>query len=552
MAIIHTYSDREQKKLNIKIYSSIAVIVGVILLTYTISTIFSKPQQSNIQEEVKEIKKYLCIDSKIDESIKEEIEKFREKENLTLEISSESSECDIKIVRNPQDTNPYILSSYQVYSVVTNFKNTLEEIDITKLTEGLNSQKYDKYTIIWSKETDTFLRSKYDFGVGQTVYSDSEIKKKLASSQEFIAIVPFENISLTSKLLTVDGKNILKDDIGVSTYTLTDSYWYSADQEYKEITKKLAESVLPKNNFEKEKLTSITLTGTSAIGSDMYNVNILAGKNINYMTEQIKSYVPSSEFLHISNEVSIYKNCIQKIQSTYLCSIEKDFSIIKKLGVDIVNVSGNHIMDFGYDTFISTLEWYENNKVPYSGGGKTEELSQNPTIVKYNDLKIAFLGYNFMPPYSYYARGNNGGSTNISFEIMRKGIALAKKKADIVVVDMNWATETQDTIDGSQRDYANKAHEFGADIVNGVSSYSILGSEINSASTTFYGLGGFIHPLAKNGIMVRHIFYDKKYIAIEITPITYGKDHILQIAQEKSREDIMNQLYKTTTINYNK
>lgn len=552
MAIIHTYSDREQKKLNIKIYSSIAVVIGVILLTYTVSTLFAKPQPPSTQNTVTETKKYLCVDSKLDESIKEDIERFKITENITLDISSESNDCSIKIVRNPQDTNPYILANYQVYAVLTNFKNELESIEISKLSEGLNSQKYEKYSIIWSKQTDTYLRSKYEFGVGQTVYSDSEIKKKLATNQNIIAIVPFQEISLTSKLVSIEGKNILKDEIGVSTYPITDSYWYSAEQEYKDVAKKLADTVLPSNNFDKAKISAITLTGTSAIGSDQYNVNIVGGKDSNYMTEQIKNYIPAEDFLHISNEVSIYKNCIQQIQSTYLCSLEKDFSILKKLDVDIVNVSGNHIMDFGYDTFISTLSWYEENKIPFSGGGKTQELSEKPTIVKHNDMKIAFLGYNFMPPYSYYARGNNGGSTNISIDIMRKGIQSAKKESDVVVVDMNWATETQSKIDNSQKEYAQKAHEFGADIVNGVSSYSFLGADINTSQSTFYGLGGFIHPMAKNGIMVRHIFYDKKYIAIEIIPITYGKDHILQIAQGNSKKDMINQLYKTTTLNFNK
>lgn len=548
MPIIHSYSDREQKKLNIKIYSSILVVVGVIILTFSISATVLKNSQNNSNQEVKENNKYFCIDKTINNSDYEKVVQERINEKLILELSKEGNDCEAEIVRNPKDINPYQYISSKTFIAVTNIQNNIENIDADKLSASLNAQKYGDYNLVWNKETDEFLRTKYDFGVGQTVYSDSEILKKSALQRNYIAIIPFDQLNPLMKVLSLNGDNLLKDTVNLISYPLSDTYWFKSSKEYIEAIKKIGTTVFTKTNFDNTKLSSVLLTGTSAIGSDKYNINILNGKTSDYMANAIKTVVSSNDIFHISNEVSIYKSCFQKISSTFLCSLEKDFSVIKKLGVDIVNVSGNHIMDFGYTTFTDTLKWYKDNGLAYSGGGLSEELSKKPTVITKNGVKFGFLGFNFMPPYSYYARGENAGSTNISYKILRDSIDDAKKHSDIVIVDMNWSEELQTRIDQSQREYAQKAIEYGADIVNGVSSYSILGSDLTNNYTIFYGLGGFLHPQAKDGIMVRHTFYDKKYISIEIVPIKYEKDGTILIPTENYKESVLQSFFAKSSI----
>jgi poly-gamma-glutamate synthesis protein (capsule biosynthesis protein) len=439
-----------------------------------------------------------------------------------------------------------------LYVPVTNRYSILDNISKTELISSLNSQKLGKHSLIWNKDTDEFLRSKYSFGVGQTVYSNEQIIKKIVDGESIIAIIPFDQLNPTFKVLNLDNTNPILEEESLTSYPLTDSYWYSSENEYSQNVETILKTVSPKNNYDFNNISSIYLTGSSLVGADEYNVNIVGGKKADYMISNLSTIISKNDILHTSNEVSIYASCIQQISSTYLCSRESGFLPFKTLGVDVVGVTGNHIMDFGYDTFIDTLDWYLENKVGYFGGGKDQNDSHKARVVNINNLRVAFIGYNFIPPYSYYSSGSRGGSANVSLKFMKDDIETAKRVSDIVVVDMNWGDELQNRVDNTQRENAKYAIEYGATIVNGVNSYKPLGFDTSIDSSTFYGLGGFLNPQASSGLIVKHIFYEKKYIGYDLIPISYGKDKIIVVDKDKAKSDKLINLYKQSQLIYDK
>lgn len=553
MPIIHNFTDRAEKKLNIKILSWFLIIFGAILLSFFLARNqqnFKLPKNNQLQ--VVDSTNYICLNN-TNETLSDYISTYITEKNLDLQLTNENkNKCSVTVVRNPLDTNEYTLVWQKLFVVVTNIKSELTSVKSDTLISSFSSQKLEKYDIIWNREVDEFLRTKYTFGVGQTIYSDNQIEKKLSEGTNTIAIIPFEVLNPKYKVLTIDSWDIFSSNFSTLNYPFSDTYWYSSSTEFKQHTEEMLTKFLPAQNFQPNSFTKLILTGSSYIGADAYNLNILGGEKPDYMVTNLKDIISKDDVLHISNEVSIYNSCLQKVSSTYLCSFEKDFLPLKTLGVDVVGVTGNHILDFGYKSFSTTLDWYTKNKIQYFGGGRNAQDAHTPKIVQKNGIKFAFLGYNFIPPYSYYSTKTKSGSANVSLSFMKEDISSAKKLADFVIVDMQWGDEQQTKINSAQKENALYAIKYGADIVNGVNSFAPLGFDLSTTSSTFYGLGGFLNPQTKEGIIVTHTYYQKKHIAIEITPIVYDSKKRIVLAQGLEKEKILNNIYKQSSIIYDK
>lgn len=63
---------------------------------------------------------------------------------------------------------------------------------------------------------------------------------------------------------------------------------------------------------------------------------------------------------------------------------------IKALGVDLIGRSNNHVLDHGYEGFVSTNETLDKAGIPYVGAGFTEEEAKKPYFFEKEGKKSAF------------------------------------------------------------------------------------------------------------------------------------------------------------------
>ena len=60
----------------------------------------------------------------------------------------------------------------------------------------------------------------------------------------------------------------------------------------------------------------------------------------------------------------------------------------KALGVDLLTIANNHIMDQGAQGFVSTIKALEENEIAYVGGGSALKDAQKPYIVERNGMSF--------------------------------------------------------------------------------------------------------------------------------------------------------------------
>ena len=75
------------------------------------------------------------------------------------------------------------------------------------------------------------------------------------------------------------------------------------------------------------------------------------------------------------------------------------FEILNRLGANITELTGNHNIDFGKAAYLSTFDWYQQNKMRYFGAGKDPEEATKPLVLALKDgSKVAWIGYNELCP----------------------------------------------------------------------------------------------------------------------------------------------------------
>jgi len=198
-------------------------------------------------------------------------------------------------------------------------------------------------------------------------------------------------------------------------------------------------------------------------------------------------------------------------------------------GFDVISIATPHIMDYGDDGFLDTLEYLSWYGVKYVGAGKNLKEARSPVTLsaKDVDVKVSFLAYYRGSQFDrlFFANENKLGPALPVYEELESDILKAKSESDIVIVSIHWGPLVEGTaISDRQKLYAQKAIDSGADIVIGQRINTLQGFETYKGKPIFYSLGDFIYGTyakqAPFGIILRLVINDKKPVRLEIIPVS--------------------------------
>lgn len=145
---------------------------------------------------------------------------------------------------------------------------------------------------------------------------------------------------------------------------------------------------------------------------------------------------------------------------------------LRELGVDIVNMAHNHMLDAGNDSFLIHSDGFFSS-LGMTPIGYYEDEADTNNIVLYEEKGITFA---FLP-YTYSTNGITCYSkTYIPYfedDLIRRQVALAKQQADVVIVSAHWGNEDSYTPTTTQTYYAELFCELGVDAVIGMHSHCL-------------------------------------------------------------------------------
>lgn len=178
------------------------------------------------------------------------------------------------------------------------------------------------------------------------------------------AIVPFEKIVPKWKVLTIDGQSPVRKDFDPLSYELTIPFSLSGEGLIQP-----DRIGLPLTNRDSSKLTTVDLTGVTAmVRATAYAMEL---EGVTYPALDIGSLLAQADITHISNEIPFSPDCPYPnpiMESLVFCSSPRYIDLLRAVGTDIVELTGDHFMDYGAEATLYTLQMYKELGWPYYGG----------------------------------------------------------------------------------------------------------------------------------------------------------------------------------------
>jgi hypothetical protein len=250
---------------------------------------------------------------------------------------------------------------------------------------------------------------------------------------------------------------------------------------------------LSQTSFSKDSVTRFSITGVSALTR---SIGILMNeKGYRVITEKLKPAFKASDFVHISNEVSLTDSCVFSHKGRVFCSKSEHFKALLELGCNVVELTGNHNKDFGEQSFIKTLTWYQAHGIQTFGGGLNEQEANKPLVITLKDgTRLGLIGFNELCPLNECAKLKVAGANPWNRDKARLIIQKMKTemKLDVVMASVQFGEWDFYHPQKSQRRIAYDLIDFGADLVYGAHAHQIQQVEFYKSKPIFYGLGNFL------------------------------------------------------------
>ncbi len=206
-------------------------------------------------------------------------------------------------------------------------------------------------------------------------------------------------------------------------------------------------------------------------------------------------------------------------------------SIIKLIGIDIISLANNHIMDYGEQGLKDTLNLCEAHSISTVGAGMTREAAQKVLYKEVKGVKISFIA--FCENEFSIASKNHAGAAPMDLIDNLRSIQEAKNNSDFVVVIVHGGNEyshyPNPRIVKQYRFYIDQ----GASLVIGHHSHFIQGLEFYSCQPILYSLGHLIYKRrpypASYEIPIAEIMIDPNTLDISV------EYHFFRISSEEMK-----------------
>jgi hypothetical protein len=414
--------------------------------------------------------------------------------------------------------------SLWIYTLVAPFPTITDNVafqDLLSTWKGAPAGPFIGHGLLMAESTLEALTALWGepaSGLVKVVSSDQIIAA--AWNESDWAIIPFEDIQPKWKVLSVDGQSPIHKNFDANIYPLKIYFSLSS-----------VSFELPATNRDSSKLTTVILTGVTALVRATAATMEMRG--VTYPGSLIRDRLREADVTHISNEVTFDKDCptpSSGYRNFILCSDPKYMDLLLDVGVDVVELTGDHLRDRGETALLDTLAIYKANNLPYYGGGKNAEEARQPVLMTVNGNKIAFMGCNGKRALKYpKATAASPGPALCDYDYFGKQISELKAQGYIVIFTFQHEECYSPSPCYTAEDGFRRVADEGATIVSGSQAHFPQIMEFRGGSFIHYGLGNLFFDqmtyILPNGevidetrreFMDRHVFYAGRYLGTEL------------------------------------
>jgi len=170
-------------------------------------------------------------------------------------------------------------------------------------------------------------------------------------------------------------------------------------------------------------------------------------------------------------------------------------------GFNVLNLANNHILDYGTEALLDTIEVLRANGMHPIGAGRDMGEARTPVFLQVKGVKIAFLAYCDF----YIASAHRAGTAPFEPELMVEDIRAARQAADVVVVSLHLGIEYCPCPLPRHRAIAHRLVDAGAALILGHGPHLLQGIEHYRNGLIVYSLGDFVFDTSDGDVMRKKI-----------------------------------------------
>jgi hypothetical protein len=356
---------------------------------------------------------------------------------------------------------------------------------------------------------------------GQFDFQDRDaLLDRTWSNRQLRAIVPFEALQPRWKVLQVDGQSPLSKAFDPDGYPL--KVVFGLDGDPSAVSQVQAQVAWPASNRDPSKLTVLVMTGVSALTrATGWKMNL---KGIDYPGQLIGDWLRQADIAHISHEVSFASNCPPpdpNQASLRFCGDPHWIGLFDDVGVDLIELTGNHEIDWGQQAFLDTLAMYHQRGWQTFGGGADLNSALQPALFEDHGNKLAFIGCNPAGPPWDWATASAPGSTPCQMDDLLATVGRLKAEGYLVVFTFQWQEAYRSTPLPDQVAGFRQAIDSGATIVSGSQAHQPQTFEFYDGGFIHYGLGNLFFDQmwsddTRQEFIDRYVIYDGRLLGLDL------------------------------------
>ncbi|CAH7210128.1 putative Capsule synthesis protein PGA_cap [Vibrio chagasii] len=171
-------------------------------------------------------------------------------------------------------------------------------------------------------------------------------------------------------------------------------------------------------------------------------------------------------------------------------------SVLDILNVKFVNLSNNHIFDFGVSGYRDLVNILDAKGIIYFGAGESNKEAALPKYFSYQQYKFGFISFGSSQEGCLPSVDSFG--TSIINEDTEYNIKVAKEKCDFLIVSLHWGFEFELYPEPVNRKRAQKYIDAGANLIVGHHPHVPQPKEVFKGNSIYYSLGNFYFGSRRN------------------------------------------------------
>ena len=433
---------------------------------------------------------------------------------LPVEWVEDQALAEVRIEANPD--RPLVR---WIYAVVAPFPTIEDHLSLQELRRAWTGSGEGPWVYV-SDQVGNEMMPLLGSGSEEFVTPEGVLLDRVWEARNAYAIIPFEKLEPRWKVMRLNDSSPLDQDFDPQSYSLATSFGLSGDPEAMDLLEPMLD--WPESNRDPNKLTTVLMTGVSAlVRATAWRMD---SNGADYPGKLIADVMKQADITHISHETAFSEDCPlpDPVQASLrFCSAPRHLPLFESVGVDLIELSGNHLADWGTKALLYTLDQYDRLGFETFAGGRDLAEARQPVIVEHNGNQLAFLGCNAAGPAFGWAKDDRPGALSCNDEGLMERVTQLADEGYSVIFTFQWPES------GSPRPLPNQvaafrsAIEAGASIVSGSQAHRPQSLEFYLDGLIHYGLGNLFFDQMQSlslrqEFLDRHTFYDGRHISTEL------------------------------------